>query len=58
MSKVKAKMANRPLLSGKALKQWMEDKGFNGETTRSQRASVDGLKGPVKGNSKSTKGHL
>jgi hypothetical protein len=40
------------------LKRWMEVKGFNGETTKSQRTSIGGLKGPTKGDSKSPKGHL
>ena len=57
-SNVKTKISNRPLLSGKALKQWMEVKGFNGETTKSQRASIGGLKGPMKEDSESLRGHL
>jgi hypothetical protein len=58
MSNVKTKISNRPLLSGKALKRWMEAKGFNGETTKSQRASIAGLEGLSKGDSESPKGHL
>ena len=42
---VKLKIAKSQVLSGKALKDWIIDKGFNGKTTQSQRNTPKGLKG-------------
>ena len=38
------KQQAQPLLTGKALKDWIKDKGFNGVNTRSQRAVSKGGK--------------
>ena len=42
---VKLKTAKGQVLSGRALKDWIIDKGFNGRTTQSQRNTPKGLKG-------------
>jgi hypothetical protein len=46
------------VIGGKALQEWIKAKGFNGETTSRQRASVEHGKGPLKGVNKGFDGHL
>jgi hypothetical protein len=42
------------VIGGKALQEWIKAKGFNGETTSRQRASVKHGKGPLKGVNKTS----
>jgi hypothetical protein len=52
------KSAPRTVIGGKALKDWIQEKGFNGETTSSQRALVGQRKGPLRGANAALKSHL
>jgi hypothetical protein len=46
------------MIGGKALQDWIKEKGFNGETTSRQRASARRGKGPFKRANIAPKGHL
>jgi hypothetical protein len=46
------------VIGGKALQDWIQAKGFNGETTSSQRASIERVKESPKRDNRTVKGHL
>jgi hypothetical protein len=46
------------VIGGKSLQEWIKAKGFNGETTSSQRASIERVKESLKRDNKTSNGHL
>jgi hypothetical protein len=56
--KIAPKSAPIAVIGGQALQDWIRAKGFNGETTSSQRASIERVKESPKRDNKTVKGHL
>jgi hypothetical protein len=52
------KSAPHAVIGGKALQDWIKAKGSNGETTSSQRASIERVKESLKRGNKTPNGHL
>ena len=56
--KIAPHLAPSAVIGGKALQDWIKTRGFDGETTSRQRASVGRGKGPLQGVNKAKDGHL